>query len=70
MEELRADFTRNCAGCEAVIAEPWPGGRMGYRCGAAGPCKGYMVGIGRFRPYIPAWCPKMRRNKNKQEEIV
>lgn len=68
MEELRAEFGKSCAGCTAAIAEPWPGGKLGYRCGAAGPCKGFVVGIGRYRPYIPAWCP--RKNKEKQEEIV
>lgn len=64
LPEGKADFTRTCAGCDAVIQEQWPRGKTGYRCGEPGPCKGYMVGIGRFNPYIPAWCPKAARSRD------
>lgn len=59
MSEIKADITRTCEGCDKVTTEEWSGGKIGYRCGAPGPCKGYMVGIEHFRPYVPAWCPKM-----------
>lgn len=60
---IEADFTRTCEGCKEVIAEPWPKQKTGYRCGADGPWRGCVVGVRRFRPYIPAWCPKMAKSQ-------
>ena len=54
-----ADFSRTCEGCEHVVAEPWIKDTLAYRCFAPGACRGYIVGIERFNPYIPAWCPKI-----------
>lgn len=68
MGEIRADFSRTCAGCASVVEEPWGKGKMGYRCGHDGPCRGYMVGVGRFNPYIPAWCPLLRQEGDKINE--
>ncbi len=56
-----ADFSGTCEGCECVIAEPWPRGEESYRCDAPSPWRGRIVGIRRFDPYIPAWCPKLNR---------
>lgn len=67
--EIRADFSATCEGCESVWTEPWPvkGSYReevtAYRCGAPGPCQGYHIGTVHFLPYIPAWCPKMKREK-------
>lgn len=57
-----ADFTRTCEGCEHVVAEPWSKDTLSYRCFAPGRCKGRVVGVKRFDPYIPAWCPKLSKN--------
>ena len=57
-----ADFTRTCEGCEHVVAEPWSKDTLSYRCFAPGRCKGRGVGVKRFDPYIPAWCPKLSKN--------
>lgn len=57
-----ADFTRTCEGCEHVVAEPWSKDTLFYRCFAPGRCKGRVVGVKRFDPYIPAWCPKLSEN--------
>ncbi len=54
-----ADFTRTCAGCEHLTTEDWVKGQICYRCFADGRCRGFMVGIERLNPYIPAWCPKL-----------
>lgn len=35
---------------------------VNYRCFAPGRCKGRVVGVKRFDPYIPAWCPKLSKN--------
>lgn len=56
-----ADFTRTCEGCEHVVAEPWSKDTLSYRCFAPGRCKGRVVGVKRFDPYIPAWCPKLSK---------
>lgn len=61
-----ADFSRTCEGCAEIISEPWAKGKMGYRCGATGPRRGYTVGIERFFPYIPAWCPKNKKSKESE----
>ena len=53
-----ADYTRTCKGCEHVVTESWIKDTLAYRCFAPGACRGYVVGIERFNPYIPAWCPK------------
>lgn len=58
----RADYAKTCEGCRNVIAEPWAKGDICFRCGAEGRCKGYIVGIRRFLPYVPAWCPE-KENK-------
>lgn len=39
-----------------------PSVRISYRCFAPGRCKGRVVGVKRFDPYIPAWCPKLKKN--------
>lgn len=57
---VRADYARTCEECRHVVTEPWPRGKTGFRCNATGPCRGYLVGIDRFLPYIPAWCPRMK----------
>jgi len=54
-----ADFSHTCEGCEHVVLETWGKGTPSYRCFAPGVCRGYIVGIERFNPYIPAWCPKI-----------
>lgn len=43
-------------------AEPWAKDIISYRCFAPGRCKGRVVGVKRFDPYIPAWCPKLKKN--------
>lgn len=58
----KADFTRTCEGCAFVKTEVWLRGRLDYRCMAPGKMQGYVVGIGRYLPYVPAWCPQ-----NKEE---
>lgn len=61
--EMNADFTRTCEGCEHVVTESWPKDTLSYRCFAPGRCKGRVVGVKRFDPYIPAWCPKLERSR-------
>ena len=47
--EIRADFSRTCGGCECVRTEPWPVKGSyheevtAYRCGAPGPCQGFVA---------------------------
>ena len=60
---IYADLSRTCEGCKDIKTEPWTKDRMAYRCFAPGPCQGRNVGIDRFLPYVPAWCPKMRRKE-------
>ena len=55
----RADYTRTCAGCGSVVTEDWLNGQKCFRCYEPGQTCGYIVGIERFLPYVPAWCPKM-----------
>ncbi len=55
----RADYTRTCAGCGSVVTEDWVNGQKCFRCYEPGQTCGYIVGIERFLPYVPAWCPKM-----------
>lgn len=64
--EILADFSRTCEGCAELISEPWAKGKTGYRCGATGPRRGYTVGIERFFPYIPAWCPKLIQEREQK----
>ena len=59
---MNADFSRTCEGCEHVVTEPWAKDILSYRCFAPGRCKGRVVGVKRFDPYIPAWCPKLKKN--------
>ena len=63
---IGADFSRTCEGCEHVVTEPWAKGQTSYRCFAEGRCKGYTVGIERFLPYVPAWCPKLERKERDE----
>lgn len=46
----------------AEVPEPWTKDIISYRCFAPGRCKGRVVGVKRFDPYIPAWCPKLKKN--------
>ena len=55
----RADYTRTCDGCGSVVTEDWVNGQKCFRCYAPVQTCGYIVGIERFLPYVPAWCPKM-----------
>ena len=59
---MNADFSHTCEGCEHVVTEPWAKDILSYRCFAPGRCKGRVVGVKRFDPYIPAWCPKLKKN--------
>ena len=56
------DYSRTCEGCRFIITEPWLKDVQSFRCGADGRCKGYIVGIERLLPCIPAWCPQMDQN--------
>ena len=62
-----ADFSRTCEGCEHVKTEEWTKNKICFRCFAPGRCYGYTVGIERFLPYIPAWCPKLINNEEVLE---
>ena len=53
----QADFSRTCQGCGYAQKGQWDKKRIYYRCMAPGPWQGYAIGIGRFLPYVPAWCP-------------
>ena len=59
----KADFTRTCEGCELIKTEAWVRGKVDFRCRAPGAYYGYVVGIGRLPPYIPAWCPQNKEEK-------
>lgn len=61
--EMNADFSHTCEGCEHVVTEPWVKDIISYRCFAPGRSKGRVVGVKRFDPYIPAWCPKLERSR-------
>lgn len=65
-----ADYSRTCEGCEHIITEHLAKGKPAYRCFAPGKCKGYVVGVERFLPYIPAWCPKIGGGLRSPEEIT
>ena len=58
-----ADLTRTCSGCEHIVTEQWVKKQVCFRCNAPGRCRGFIVGIERFVPYIPAWCPKLINNE-------
>lgn len=60
---MNADFSHTCEGCEHVVTEPWAKDIISYRCFAPGRCKGRVVGVKRFDPYIKAWCPKLERSR-------
>ena len=60
---MNADFSHTCEGCEHVVTEPWAKDIISYRCFAPGRCKGRVVGVKRFDPYIQAWCPKLERSR-------
>jgi hypothetical protein len=63
--QVKADFSRTCKGCGKVAEEEWAPGKVWQRCGASGPRRGYVVGNGRFLPYVPAWCPLMEDAGNE-----
>ena len=58
----KADFSKTCEGCGFVKTEAWTPTKTAFRCFAPGSTCGYVVGVERFLPYIPAWCPQ-----NKEE---
>jgi hypothetical protein len=62
----RADFSKTCEGCGEVLVEKRKPGQVWQRCGAEGMGRGYIVGNGRFLPYIPAWCPRMEEKPCKE----
>ena len=53
-----ADFSRTCEGCRSVKRDRKAKLGTMFRCCAEGPHKGRSVGIGRYEPYVPAWCPE------------
>lgn len=63
MRQILADLSRTCEGCEDVKTEQGPKEKCFYRCFAPGPKQGRLVGIDRFDPWVPAWCPLMEREK-------
>ena len=73
MREILADLSSTCEGCERVGSEPWPmrgnGGEdaVAYRCFAPGPKRGRLVGINRFDPWVPAWCPLMQDKGDRRD---
>jgi len=62
---IRADTSRTCAGCSEIRDEPWAGEReTAYRCMAAGPQQGRVVGFDKaWNNLIPAWCPRRLRRE-------
>ena len=62
-QSVKADFARTCEGCRFIATEQWPNGKQVFRCGADGRCKGYIVGIERLLPYVPAWCPEAKTKR-------
>ena len=60
MAEARVDYTRTCEGCPDIRREEWAKGRVCFRCFAPGVWQGYVVGVERYLPYVPAWCPRMK----------
>lgn len=60
-KHMAADFSRTCEGCRHVEEEPGGKGNTVFRCFAQGAWQGYVVGNGRFLPYVPAWCPEMMK---------
>ena len=57
-QNMCADFTRTCEGCEHAVEESGVKAKAVYRCMAYGRWQGYTIGREHFLPYIPAWCPK------------
>ena len=60
--EMRADYTRTCEGCPHIKVESWTKDKPCFRCFAPGRCQGYVVGVERYLPYVPAWCPMMKED--------
>ena len=52
---------------EQLVTEPWVKNQICFRCFGPGRCRGYIVGIERLVPYIPAWCPKLINNEEVLE---
>ena len=71
-----ADWSRTCEGCRHVGTEPWPMREsrkktvIAYRCLAPGTNRGHVIGIGRFAPYIPAWCPENEKSAHDGTNIA
>jgi hypothetical protein len=59
-----ADWSRTCEGCAHIVNEPGPKDTLWARCFALGLRQGFVVGNGRFLPYVPAWCPMMEQGMN------
>ncbi|MBE6069721.1 MAG: hypothetical protein E7211_18825 [Clostridium lundense] len=55
-------FGRTCEGCKHIKEEPF-NKTVCYRCFAPGEWCGRVVGIKRYDPFIPAWCPRMKEFK-------
>jgi hypothetical protein len=51
------DYSHTCEGCPHIKTEEWTSGKSSFRCFAPGKNCGYIVGIGQYLPYVPAWCP-------------
>jgi hypothetical protein len=50
---------RTCEGCAHIKEEQFNKGTTCFRCFAPGEWCGRVVGIKRYDPYIPAWCPRI-----------
>ena len=72
IEEIQKRACSECPAAEYCKNSPlnfctevlyaWAKDTLSYRCFAPGRCKGRVVGVKRFDPYIPAWCPKLSKN--------
>ncbi len=66
--EIKADFSRICKGCEHVVTEDWTCHKAAYRCFASGSHMGRVIGQDNFPPYIPAWCPKLIKEREVSQK--
>lgn len=59
---MGADFSRDCRKCVYCKKEAnWTLKKAAYRCMCPNHKRsGWIIGIGRPLPYVPAWCPKKR----------
>lgn len=60
---VKAWLGESCEGCPYVFTETERGTNY-HRCGAAGEKQGYIVGVKRFTPWIPAWCPRKEKEEH------